>query len=258
LQLPTQFVVGLCVLRFEHGCGALNAHDVTFVPEKKVFVSPKKMNANDPPSDEELDRQRRFIEQERLQLEREKLALERDKLRRERRDFDVDTMCATELMRLATFETSTVVDAVTDVPSYTDADISRVGRRVCRWWEGNKRFFPGQVVESKVVKGRPVHRVLYDDGDEAWESDIVDVNDPDLPICKRTPSCWKMENHCGKCIGMKKKPTAHMDASTLRRNALMKNRKSKKRRRRQAPSRLAEDGSWASLQSRRWHSLCQS
>lgn len=207
-------------------------------------------------SEEKLSRLPRCQEQERLDLEREKIALEWYNVRQARHEFIADTACALNLILLASLKT-----VEPNVSSWAQATAHfAVGQRICRWWEGNKRFYPGHIVESKVVNDHWHHYVVYDDGDEAWESDVVDVNDPDLPICQRTASCWKMAGHCGKCIGM-----------TAKNNTFAMNRCGMKRRKklyddygtngrwykptRQAPYRLAEDVSWSSLQSRRWSSF---
>ena len=43
-----------------------------------------------------------------------------------------------------------------------------IGTRVSVWWQGDKQFFEGTLVERKDPRNQDPHRVQYDDGDEEW------------------------------------------------------------------------------------------
>jgi hypothetical protein len=130
----------------------------------------------EPPTHEELDRQRRFLEAERISFEWEKL-------QREQRAFHLEAKSAVQLLELAHSKTTAPVEALDSLSKEKSADeifdeifdeISSVPadpmieRRVCRYWEGSKRYFTGTVVASDVTSGGvATHCVRYDDGEEA-------------------------------------------------------------------------------------------
>lgn len=213
---------------------------------------------HEPPTHEELDRRRRFLESERI-------AFEWEKLQRERTTFNADASSAFHLLELAQPRTIVPMEALstegkstdenTDVGSPVPAD-SMIGRRVCRYWEGSKRYFPGTVVASNVATGGlAAHYVRYDDGEEKWESEVEDIDD--VPICQRTSACWKRAGHVGKCIGKKcisrRKTSVAVnvnacleeddDASTTHGGRAVR-----------MTRHLSQNLSWAILGGRKWHS----
>ena len=43
-----------------------------------------------------------------------------------------------------------------------------IGTRVSVWWQGDKEFFEGNLVEMEDSQSQDPHRIVYDDGDEEW------------------------------------------------------------------------------------------
>ena len=229
----------------------------------------------EPPTHEELDRQRRFLEAERI-------AFEWYKLRRSRLDFEAEASTAMYLLDLArcdqvgtrnlwALDASDMMHApgATDMlcVSANEANLDShhdpiIGRRVCKYWEGSKRYFAGTVAASKFQKGVKLYFVAYDDGDEAWESEVEDIDDAALPICRRTLTCWKRANHSGKCLGAKcpkkRKTLTRVAGDSICATFVTEEDAATTHecRVRKAPNRLGNDIGWASLQSRRWHSAC--
>lgn len=211
----------------------------------------------EPPTHEELDRRRRLLEEERI-------AFEWHKLQSRRAEFESVSGPARHLLDFARSERARHLGAPTSAEPPTDhRDAPQmegipfgVGRRVCRYWEGSKRYFTGRVAAVKLDEGKRAYFVEYDDGDEAWESEVEDPCDPSLQVCRRSTGCWKRAGHKGVCIGVKRRPKAHITkviaedgASDTRLSGLVETKRA-----RRSPFRLSNDIGWARLQSRRWSS----
>ena len=143
--------------------------------------------SHEPPSHEELDRQWRYLREEQLKLEWDRLHLERELFTQ----YTNDNVGAYNLMSLSSIH---IAHEITQDVKY---DESMIGKRVCRWWEGNKQYFVGTV---RKVKDDSVY-VVYDDGDEAWESSVEDPDDIEYKCCRKTSTCWKLARHTGRCVG---------------------------------------------------------
>ena len=183
----------------------------------------------------ELDRYRRLYEEEELAFRWVKLRHERDAFYRE---IASDRAGANVLLSLSTT---------------TPSEPSDASARVCVYWQGEKRYYPGVVIDrSTRDDGTPTFHVRYDDGDLAWESDVEDPLDPTLPICRRHSTCWKRKGHPGPCLGTKRvKNSVGRDAASdaPRDDPVVTVAK----RVRQRPTRLT-DTDWGTGQSRSWHS----
>lgn len=214
------------------------------------------------PSDEELDRQRRRLAQDKLEYERAELEFKWEKLRRSRSDWEAQAECAMDLIGLSSASSDPghvvnhssprhSIDGDDDPKLFHDGPIP-VTRRVCRYWDGDQRFYPGTVVDSKKSAGKWYHHVVYDDGEDAWESEVDDIDDPNVPRCRRLPTCWKRRGHCGKCTGMTR-VVAKMFKSGHAPSTKSESSSSSIRDR-HPPKRLRDDNDWAQLPSREWRS----
>lgn len=189
--------------------------------------------SHEPLSHLELDRQWRYLQEEKLKLEWERLQFERQLFTQ----YFKDNVGACDLLCLSSDQQHHFDDRDTQ---YRDEkyDKTMIGKRVCRWWEGNKQYFFGTVENVK----RDSVFVVYDDGDEAWESSVEDPDDIKHKCCQKTSSCYKLARHTGRCVGAGKRIVDETISQQLQKNTRI----------RCPPKRLENDNEWGLGCSRDW------
>ena len=75
---------------------------------------------------------------------------------------------------------------------------SMVGKRVCRYWHQERRYFAGTATLCRMVGYNLIHYVKYDDGEEHWESELEEL--ALSYMCNRSSACWKRAGHRGRCL----------------------------------------------------------
>lgn len=178
--------------------------------------------SHEPLSHEELDRQSRYLREQQLKLEWERLTFERESFAQ----YVTDNVGACNLLSLSSKQQPRSENESTNSDKKYDENM--IGKRVCRWWEGNKQYFLGTV--DKVTNDS-LH-IVYDDGDEAWESSVEDPDDVEYKCCRKTSICWKLARHTGRCVGTYKK---------VEKNLMLSRIGKKDARKRQPPKRLEND-----------------
>lgn len=144
----------------------------------------------------------RALNDEREEINRaRRLALESRELDVAEALADVRPAPPSALVVLAGCASAAIRDDFAETPEretlHHDAgDPKNIGKRVKVWWDGERRWFSGVVVDTSPERGAA--KVLYDDKDVKWEKDIVfmrsyarKTSDRKTPIVKgkrlRTP-----------------------------------------------------------------------
>lgn len=189
------------------------------------------LTSHEPLSHKELDRQWRCLQEQQLKLEWERLNFEREVFTQ----YAIDNLGARNLLSLSSLQQHQADDEITHDNKYHQ---NMIGRRVCKWWECNKQYFLGTVERGE---NDSVY-VVYDDGDEAWESSVEDPDDVEYKCCRKTSTCWKLARHTGRCVGSYKVAKKEIITSPSEKN----------KRKRHPPKRLENDNKWGMGSSRDW------
>ena len=108
---------------------------------------------------------------------------------------DVNERMSSDLEQLVA---AAVLCAKADAESTDDLSSSLVGQRVSVYWKHDRRTYLGTISDQDATSGH-VH-VIYDDGDEYWESEWSSI-----ATCRRALGCPKPDKHVGRCPCASKK-----------------------------------------------------
>lgn len=197
---------------------------------------------------------------QKLQYEQDALQFQRQKLTNEQEKYNavVQQQNFGNLLHVANAATALVTEE--------SAKASLIGKEVSVYWDGEKKYFKGRVVDTVTVQHTRA-KIEYFDGDVAWEDDFEEVSEEstdDIVNCMRNCGCSKPNRHRGRC-DKKRSISTLVNTDTLDNTDLTDIDESltgdgnfvqrKSKRPSIQPQKLGNDDGWAFTTSRYWRSL---